>query len=193
MSPERRTATAAPPPRRTRGGNARTIARQAPNQRAASRQERRPATQRVGRFARRVHGQRAASARNVSATIVASIGQRRFAIATWRGQRASTVRDQARSGARPASVEHRPTAAHRAQASRDSRASARVHALGREAPPRKAAARRPDQSFVFPILKFNKLDTIMAIHIDQIRKTLALIPLLGIRIRPLARQRKNKK
>ncbi|KZT76253.1 hypothetical protein F511_46722 [Dorcoceras hygrometricum] len=59
-------------------------------------------------------------------------------------------------------VVHQPTAAHRAQTSRDNRASARVHALGREAPPRKAAARRPDQSFDFPILKFNKLDTIMA-------------------------------
>ncbi|KZT75811.1 S-adenosyl-L-methionine Mg-protoporphyrin IX methyltranserase (ISS) [Dorcoceras hygrometricum] len=32
----------------------------------------------------------------------------------------------------------------------------------------------------------------MAICIDQIRKTLALIPLLGIRICPPARQRKNK-
>ncbi|KZV07114.1 hypothetical protein F511_45404 [Dorcoceras hygrometricum] len=67
-------------------------------------------------------------------------------------------------------VVHQPTAAHRAQSSRDYRASARVHALGRAAPSRKAADRRPDQSFDFPILKFNKLDTIMAIHIDQIRE-----------------------
>ncbi|KZV48324.1 hypothetical protein F511_26541 [Dorcoceras hygrometricum] len=37
-------------------------------------------------------------------------------------------------------------------------------------------------------VRYNK-----AIHIDQIRETLALIPLLGIRIRPPARQRKNKK
>ncbi|KZV23967.1 hypothetical protein F511_44840 [Dorcoceras hygrometricum] len=42
-----------------------------------------------------------------------------------------------------------------------------------------------------PNLKFNKLDTIMANHIDQIRETMALIPLLGIRIRPPVRQRKN--
>ncbi|KZT76052.1 Permease of the major facilitator superfamily (ISS) [Dorcoceras hygrometricum] len=53
-------------------------------------------------------------------------------------------------------VVHRPSFAHRAQASRDSRASARVRALARGAPPRKAAARRPDQNFDFPILKFNK-------------------------------------
>ncbi|KZT75508.1 hypothetical protein F511_47466 [Dorcoceras hygrometricum] len=33
----------------------------------------------------------------------------------------------------------------------------------------------------------------MAISYDQIRETLALIPLLGIRIRPPARQRKNNK
>ncbi|KZV41268.1 LRR receptor-like serine/threonine-protein kinase [Dorcoceras hygrometricum] len=37
------------------------------------------------------------------------------------------------------------------------------------------------------------LDTIMAISYDQIRETLALTPLLGIRIRPPARQRKNNK
>ncbi|KZT76621.1 hypothetical protein F511_46354 [Dorcoceras hygrometricum] len=41
-------------------------------------------------------------------------------------------------------------------------------------------------------LKFNKLDTIMAISYDQIRATMALIPLLWIRIRPPVRQRKNK-
>ncbi|KZT76232.1 hypothetical protein F511_46744 [Dorcoceras hygrometricum] len=45
--------------------------------------------------------------------------------------------------------------------------------------------------FSFSDLKFKTLDTIQAIRIDQIRKTLALIPLLGIRIRPPARQRKN--
>ncbi|KZV07116.1 hypothetical protein F511_45401 [Dorcoceras hygrometricum] len=41
-----------------------------------------------------------------------------------------------------------------------------------------------DSRFLFSDLKFDKLDTIMAIRIDQIRETLALIPLLGIRIRP---------
>ncbi|KZV36961.1 interactor of constitutive active ROPs 3-like [Dorcoceras hygrometricum] len=49
-----------------------------------------------------------------------------------------------------------------------------------------------DSRFSFSDLKFDKLDTIMAIHIDQIRETMALIPLLGIRIRPPVRQRKNK-
>ncbi|KZT76890.1 hypothetical protein F511_46086 [Dorcoceras hygrometricum] len=58
------------------------------------------------------------------------------------------------------SPKQQPPAAHRARPSRDNRASARAHALGREAPPRKAAARRPNQSFDFPILKIKRLDTI---------------------------------
>ncbi|KZT75708.1 mediator of RNA polymerase II transcription subunit 17-like [Dorcoceras hygrometricum] len=41
-------------------------------------------------------------------------------------------------------------------------------------------------------LKLNELDTIRHNSYDQIRETMALIPLLGIRIRPPVRQRKNK-
>ncbi|KZV15617.1 hypothetical protein F511_40211 [Dorcoceras hygrometricum] len=41
-------------------------------------------------------------------------------------------------------------------------------------------------------LKLNELDTIRHNSYDQIRETIALIPLLGIRIRPPVRQRKNK-
>ncbi|KZV45461.1 hypothetical protein F511_12909 [Dorcoceras hygrometricum] len=51
-----------------------------------------------------------------------------------------------------------------------------------------AAAQGGGPATRFPIfvfdLKIKMLDTIQAIHIDQIRKTLALIPLLVIRIRP---------
>ncbi|KZV18829.1 hypothetical protein F511_09652 [Dorcoceras hygrometricum] len=65
--------------------------------------------------------------------------------------------------------------------------------LGR-APPLAAVA-WPEFRFRFRLdsEKFNKLDTIMANHIDQIRETLALIPQLGIRIRPPVTQRKNNK
>ncbi|KZV58698.1 hypothetical protein F511_40912 [Dorcoceras hygrometricum] len=55
---------------------------------------------------------------------------------------------------------------------------------------RRWRGRNFDSDFV-SILKNKMLDTIQAIHIDQIGETLALIPLLGIRIRPPARQRKN--
>ncbi|KZT75685.1 hypothetical protein F511_47289 [Dorcoceras hygrometricum] len=41
-------------------------------------------------------------------------------------------------------------------------------------------------------LKIKQVRYNLANHIDQIRGTLALIPLLGIRIRPPVRQRKNK-
>ncbi|KZV42285.1 hypothetical protein F511_43569 [Dorcoceras hygrometricum] len=63
-------------------------------------------------------------------------------------QRASFSHRRATSST---SVERRRAAsiAHRARPPRDSRASARVHAHGREAPPRKAAARRLNQNFEF--------------------------------------------
>ncbi|KZT75995.1 hypothetical protein F511_46980 [Dorcoceras hygrometricum] len=51
------------------------------------------------------------------------------------------------------------------------------------------------REFDFPVdskSEIQWLDTIQANHIDQIRATMALIPLLGIRIRPPVRQRKNK-
>ncbi|KZV58556.1 GDSL esterase/lipase-like [Dorcoceras hygrometricum] len=70
---------------------------------------------------------------------------------------------------------------------------ARAHARERKAPPCAAAARWPDPNFDFSILKIKTLDTIMALSIDQIRKTLALIPLLVSGSRPPARQRKNRK
>ncbi|KZV37606.1 hypothetical protein F511_25291 [Dorcoceras hygrometricum] len=56
-----------------------------------------------------------------------------------------------------------------------------------------AAARAVDSRFlVFPICNF-KIRYNYGNSYDQIRETLAMIPLLGIRIRPPARQRKNKK
>ncbi|KZT76649.1 hypothetical protein F511_46327 [Dorcoceras hygrometricum] len=75
----------------------------------------------------------------------------------------------------------RAALASRARLSRTSRAVMRAIR-------RSAAARGGgpvvDSRFSFSDLKFDKLDTIMAIHIDQIRETMALIPLLGIRIHP---------
>ncbi|KZV33450.1 hypothetical protein F511_33696 [Dorcoceras hygrometricum] len=58
---------------------------------------------------------------------------------------------------------------------------------------RRRTWRRPAfvSKFDFFDPKNKTLDTIMAIRNDQIRKTLALIPLVAIRIRPPARQRKN--
>ncbi|KZT75206.1 hypothetical protein F511_47769 [Dorcoceras hygrometricum] len=47
--------------------------------------------------------------------------------------------------------------------------------------------------FSFSDLKFKTLDTIRAIRIDQIRENLALIPLLGIRIRPRRGSGRTKK
>ncbi|KZV35685.1 hypothetical protein F511_11242 [Dorcoceras hygrometricum] len=82
-----------------------------------------------------------------------------------------------------------PLAMHGQHAWFRSRMRARREGGGRRMRRRPVAVLR---SFDVSILKFNKLDTIMAIHIDQIQKNLALIPLLGIRIRPPARQRKNK-
>ncbi|KZV33680.1 hypothetical protein F511_30393 [Dorcoceras hygrometricum] len=63
------------------------------------------------------------------------------------GQRASRIVQQRhflQPPPRNVSPKQQPSAAHRARLSRDNRASARAHALGREAPPRKAAAQQPN-------------------------------------------------
>ncbi|KZV06638.1 hypothetical protein F511_45880 [Dorcoceras hygrometricum] len=69
---------------------------------------------------------------------------------------------------------------------------ARVHA--RDMEERRRARRLPGGRFSIFVsdLKFNVRYNYGNSY-DQIRETLALIPLLGIRIRPPARQRKNKK
>ncbi|KZV19714.1 hypothetical protein F511_35214 [Dorcoceras hygrometricum] len=87
------------------------------------------------------------------------------------GQRA-TYRPSSRKGAaqnqrtigqpppRNISPKQQPSASHRTRTSRDNRASARAHALEKEAPPRTTTARRPNQNFDFPILNIKRLDTI---------------------------------
>ncbi|KZV22872.1 hypothetical protein F511_18506 [Dorcoceras hygrometricum] len=110
--------------------------------------------------------------------------------ASLRRKRAASMRDGA-GGARSRAGHRRGTARGKRPALRPPCATGaqgvarRVREVARLlAPPHAAVVRWSFPNFRFPILKFNKLDTIMANHIDQIRETLALIPLLGIRIRP---------
>ncbi|KZT76142.1 hypothetical protein F511_46833 [Dorcoceras hygrometricum] len=97
------------------------------------------------------------------------------------------MRNDVRAPARHCAISHSQCAAS-AHGSR-ARMCARREGGGRRMRRRPVVVLR---NFDVSILKFIKLDTIMAIRIDQIRETMALIPLLGIRIRPPARQLKNK-
>ncbi|KZV17998.1 GTP-binding protein OBGC, chloroplastic [Dorcoceras hygrometricum] len=81
------------------------------------------------------------------------------------------------------SPKQQPSAAHRARPLRDNRASARAHALEREAPPRTEAARRPNQNFDFPILKIKRLDTIWQLVLIR-SENYGSDTTVGIRIAP---------
>ncbi|KZV55933.1 hypothetical protein F511_20755 [Dorcoceras hygrometricum] len=106
----------------------------------------------------------------------------------WAASRAMIVRDRSAKRSATRRGRARPLAHHCAAINRVHRATPR--AIARSCV-RRRKRRWLGREFDFPVdskSEIQWLDTIQAIHIDQIRVTMALIPLLGIRIRPPLRQ-----